>query len=475
MGTVLEFQHLHTAPAAGKEPKMTRPNRTATIAILTALLPVAAAGQPAELEPRVDAFIQRYVDQDVFSGVVLVARDGRVLLEKGYGMASHELRVPAAPSHRFRVASVSKAFTDVAVLRLVDQGVVSWDDPVSTYLPDFPRGSEITLRQLATNRSGIPHINDLPWYDQFTFREWPLEEIVGRVGAEPLDFEPGADSNYSNGGFAVLARVIEIATGAPFGAALRDLVFDPAGMVDTGHEGHNELVPGLAHAYTLGLDGVVPAPYVEMSVKVGGGSAYSTARDIFRFDRALVEGGLLEPGVADSLFGRIDSPTGRERVYHGGRAPGYTAAVQRFVDDGALVVVLSNNYSRLNEEISDGVAGILFGGSYGDNRLGEILAREPFRAAEVDAGSLGGFAGTWRHAWGFTMEFQVRDGGLVYVDPERGLRHRLIPIGERTFASPWQWARIEFAADPDAEVAATFTWLDFPERDWPLERVEPHD
>lgn len=433
--------------------------------------------QPDDLEARVDAFVAPYVAQDIFSGAVVIARDGRVLLEKGYGMASHELRIPATPDHRFRVASVSKAFTDVAMLRLVDRGMVSWDDRLSEYVPDFPRGSEITLRHLATNRSGIPHINDLPWYDQFTFREWRLEEIVERLKSEPLDFEPGSDSEYSNGGFAVLARVIEIATGTPFGEALEDLVFEPAGMVDSGEEGHNELVPMLAEGYTLGLDGIVPAPYVEMSIKVGGGAAFTTARDLFRFDRALVEGRLLDPGVVDSLFQRIDSPTGRPRVYHGGRAPGYTAAVQRFIEDDALVVVLSNNYSRLNEEISDGIAGILFGGSYEDNRLGEILARQPFERVEVDPASLTVYEGAWRHAWGFTFDLEAQDGSLVYVDPERGLRHRLIPTGVRTFVSPWQWARIEFAADPDAdaEVAGTMTWLDFPERDWPIERNDPND
>lgn len=436
---------------------------------------VTVDAQPVDLEAKVDAFIRNYIDLGVFSGVILVAREGEVLLEKGYGMASWELDVPAAPEHRFRVASVSKAFTDVAVLRLVERGDVSWDDPLSRYVPDFPRGSEITLRHLATNRSGIPHINDLPWYDQFTFREWPLEEIVERLKSEPLDFDPGADTEYSNGGFAVLAHVLEIATGGSFDDALDDLVFRPAGMTGSGHEGHNELIPMLAQGYTLGVDGIVPAPYVEMSIKVGGGSAYSTARDLHRFDRALAEGRLLEPGVADSLFRRIESPTGRPRVYHGGRAPGYTAAVQRFVEDDALVVVLSNNYSRLNEEISDGIAGILFGGIYDDNRLGEILSRRRFEAVEVDPAGLAAHAGSWRHAWGFPFDLEVRDGSLVYVDPERGLRHRLIPIGERTFVSPWQWARIEFAGDSDAEVAGTMTWLDFPERDWPVERRGEED
>lgn len=250
---------------------------------------------------------------------------------------------------------------------------------MAEYVPDFPRGEEITLRMLATNRSGVPHVNDLPWYDQFEFRDWPLVEIVERLKMEPLDFEPGTDSNYSNGGFALLARILEVATGKAYGEVLREQVFEPAGMRDSGHEGHNALVPMLARGYTYGMAGVEPPPYVEMSLKVGGGSVYSTVGDLYRFARAVGDGTLIAPALADSLFGTIDSPTGHERVYHGGRAPGYTAALVRYPTEDVVVAILSNNYSRLNEEISDGLAGIVFGGTY-DNRLGDILARRPFPA-----------------------------------------------------------------------------------------------
>lgn len=441
--------------------------------ILTLLLPLPAAAQEPGLGDRLDAFVQRYVELGVFSGAVLVGVGDDVVLEKGYGMASWELGVPATPEHRFRVASISKAFTDLAVLRLVAAGVLDWEDRVADHLPGFPRGEEISLRMLATNRSGVPHINDLAWYDQFEFRDWPLVEIVERLERESLDFEPGTDSSYSNGGFALLARILEVATGKAFGEVLREQVFEPAGMRDSGHEDHNALVPMLARGYTYGMEGIEPAPYVEMSLKVGGGSAYSTVGDLHRFARAIRDGTLIEPAQADSLFGTIESPTGHARVYHGGRAPGYTAALVRYPGEDVVVAVLSNNYSRLNEEISDGLAGIVFGGTY-DNRLGDILAREPFRAVDLDPSRVAAYAGAWRHAWGFTLDLEADGGTLVYRDPERGLRHRLIPLSETRFVSPWQWARIDFERGPDGSVAsATMTWLDFPERDWPLEPIAP--
>lgn len=443
--------------------------------VLAALasLPAAARGQSdSDIPGRLDAFVNRYVDMDVFSGAVLVAVGDEVVLEKGYGMASWQLGVPATPSHRFRIASVSKAFTDVAVLRLVAAGILAWDDRVTEYVPDFPRGDEITVRMLATNRSGIPHINDLPWYDQFEFRDWPLEEIVERLKSEPLDFDPGTDSNYSNGGFALLARVLELSTRRSYGEVLREQVFEPAGMLDSGHEGHNDLIPGLAAGYTYGIDGIEPSPYVEMSLKVGGGSAYSTVGDLHRFARAIREGDLIDSALADSLFGTIESPTDHPRVYHGGRAPGYTAALARYPERGVVVAVLSNNYSRLNEEISDGLAGIVFGGTY-DNRLADILERRPFPVVDTDAAKVAPYAGPWRHAWGFAFDLEVEDGTLVYRDPERDIRHRLIPTSETSFISPWQWARIDFARGSDGGVAsATMTWLDFPEKAWPLERRE---
>lgn len=439
---------------------------------LALVLPRPAAGQSDGLVDRLDAFVQRYVDLDVFSGAVLVAQGDSVLFDRQYGMASWQLDVPVTSKHRFRVASVSKAFTDVAILRLVAAGTLSWEDRVADYVSDFPRGEEITLRMLATNQSGVPHINDLSWYDQFEFRDWPLVELIDRLKAEPLDFEPGTDSKYSNGGFALLARIMEIATGNTYGTVLREEVFEPAGMRDSGHEGHNELVPMLAPGYTYGLDGVEPAPYVEMSLKVGGGSAYSTAGDLYRFARAIRDGTLIEPALADSLFGTIESPTDHPRIYFGGRAPGYTAALVRYPGDDVVVAVLSNNYSRLNEEISDGVAGIVFGGRY-DNRLGDILSREPFPAVDLDPSAVAPYAGPWKHAWGFALDLEADGGSLIYHDPERGIRHRLIPLSENSFISAFQWARIDFERGPDGSVAgATMTWLDFPERAWPLERRE---
>lgn len=447
------------------------PAHVLLVAALLAIPTVARAQSAESLASELDAFVDRYVEMGVFGGAVLVAVGDEVILERGYGMASWQLEVPATPHHRFRVASVSKAFTDVAVLRLVAAGTLDWEDQVAEYVPEFPRGEEITLRMLATNRSGIPHINDLPWYDQFEFRDWPLDEIVERLKAEPLDFEPGTDSSYSNGGFAVLARVLELATGKPYETVLHEQVFEPAGMTNSGHEEHNRLVPLLAPGYTYGMGGVEPAPYVEMSLKVGGGSAYSTVSDLYRFARAIEDGTLIHPALADSLFGTIESPTGHPRVYHGGRAPGYTAALVRYPGEDVVVAVLSNNYSRLNEEISDGLAGIVFGGTY-DNRLGDILAREPFSAIDLAPSEAAAYAGPWRHAWGFVLDLEADSGSLVYRDPERGMRHRLIPLSETSFVSLWQWARIDFERAADGTLSATMTWLDFPERAWPLERQE---
>jgi CubicO group peptidase (beta-lactamase class C family) len=440
----------------------------------TVLLPMAdptPAQQSDALPDRLDGFVRTYVEMGVFSGAVLVAKGGEVVLEKGYGMASYSLAVPATPTHRFRVASISKAFTDVAVLRLVEAGALDWEDPVSRYVTDFPRGDDITVRMLATNSSGLAHINDLPWYDQFEFREWSLEEIVGRLAGEPLAFEPGTDSDYSNGGFALLALVLERATGEIYGEVLREQVFEPAEMSDSGHEGHARIVPRLAMGYTYGMDGIQPAPYVEMSLKTGGGSAYSTVGDLYRFARAIEDGRLIGAATADSLFGTIDSPTGHARVYHGGRAPGYTAALVRYPEPDVVIVVLSNNYSRLNEEISDGLAGILFGGNY-DNRLGEILSRTPFPAVALEAGQVAAITGAWRHAWGITFDLQEEDGTLVYRDPERGIRHPLIALSPTSFVSPWQWARLEFDSADGKVLTGTMTWLDFPEKAWPLERRE---
>ena len=169
----------------------------------------SAQPAPAPLEARVDAFVRPYVAGNNFSGVILVARGGHVLLERGYGLANPELGVPNTSRTRFHVASVTKAFTAAAVLRLAERGMLRLDDSVGVYLPGYPDGGRIRLEHLLTHSSGIPDLGSLPEWDREERLPHTTAELVEMFKGRPLLFEPGTETRYSNANYNLLALILE--------------------------------------------------------------------------------------------------------------------------------------------------------------------------------------------------------------------------------------------------------------------------
>jgi CubicO group peptidase (beta-lactamase class C family) len=224
------------------------------------LLPAAgnAAGTAAEsdrkLETAVDAYLRPLIDLDLFQGAVLIARGDRIVLEKGYGFANVELGVRNTPAQVFRIASLSKPFTEVALGRLVEEKKLDLSDPLSRYIPGFPQGDSIKLEMLRAHRAGIANMNSIP-YDEEAAQPNALDSLVRRIAREPLSFAPGTKRRYSNGGYALLAYVIEKVTGRSYADYLERAVLGPLGLRDTRHESDQMLVRGRAFGYTVSPGG----------------------------------------------------------------------------------------------------------------------------------------------------------------------------------------------------------------------------
>lgn len=422
--------------------------------------------QDTTLGARMDAFLAPYVATGLWSGAVVVVAGNSVVHRKGYGLASAEHGVPNTPDTRFPVASVTKAFTAIAAARLWREGVIDREDTIDRWLPDFPRGDEITVAHLVGHRSGIPDTDDLPWFTLGQRVPHAMDELVDSLATAGLEFEPGERFSYSNGGYTVLAAVLSAATDSEFGEVLDRWVFRPAGMTRSGDAARAGVVRGLADGYMIGPGGgLVPGPFAHPSNKVGAGSAYTTVTDLVAFHRALRDDTLLPRPLRDSIFTTIESPVGGERLYFGGRGPGHTAAMQIFPD--GMVAALGNNYGRLNEEVTDGLAGLLHG-DWEDERIGRILRRDlPFTPHAAPAARLDSLAGRYLHAWGFGFTLEREGDRLLYLDPEHRTRSPLIPIADSVFISPWQWAELRMSDDG----GFLWTWLDFPAREWAVERV----
>lgn len=249
-----------------------------------------------EVANRIHAYLEPFSETGNFIGTVLVARGGRVLFRQSYGMANYELHVSDTNETRYHIASVSKPFTAAAILQLQEQGRLSVSDHVSRYVPDFPNGDRITLDNLLTHASGIPEINDLEDYDTFARSPHTVEQLVAKYAGLPLEFEPGSKYRYSNSNYNLLALVLEKVTGERYENYLRDHIFGPVGMQDSGADGDAlRLIQSAASGYyPAGISGFEKAPYLDWSNKTGNGSLYSTVDDLYRFDRALNTDALLK-------------------------------------------------------------------------------------------------------------------------------------------------------------------------------------
>lgn len=335
--------------------------------------PAQASASDSELATRIRAYLAPFAESGNLSGVVLVARHGRVLLRESYGMANYESGVANSPRTRFHIASVSKPFTAAVILQLQEQGRLSVADRVSRFLTDFPRGADITLDNLLTHTSGIPDINGLSDYDTFSQKPHTLSELIAKFANLPLGFEPGAKNSYSNSNYILLASILEKVTRQTYPEVLRRGIFQPARMTNSGHDGGAaKPIPFAAAGYVpAGLKGYDKAAYLDWSNKMGSGSLFSTVDDLFRFDRALKAETLLASATCRTYF--VEGAGNRYGWYMGrlfghrymaalGRGNGFVAELDRYPDDDLTVIVLSNNYSTVTQKpIVEAIAAIVFG------------------------------------------------------------------------------------------------------------------
>lgn len=317
---------------------------------------IAAAAQSADsaaVRERLDAVAKSYTTGNAFMGAVLVVDGDRTLLDKGYGKANVEWNIPDAPDVKFRLGSLTKQFTATLVLLLQQDGKLNIADPVSKYLPDAPKAWEkITLANLLGHTSGIPNFTSGKEFGPWSMNARTPEEELAFFRDMPLDFEPGSKFSYSNSNFEVLGVVIEKLSGKKYGDLLRERIFEPLGMKDTGLDSDELVLPKRAQGYLLTKDGLVVARSESMSVPWAAGSIYSTTGDLLRWERGLFGGKILNPaslkamttaGKGDYGLGvGVAQTDGVRTVLHGGGIEGFNTQLTYVPERKIAVVVLSN-------------------------------------------------------------------------------------------------------------------------------------
>ncbi|HEY5884720.1 MAG TPA: serine hydrolase domain-containing protein [Pyrinomonadaceae bacterium] len=265
------------------------------------LLPQTSLAQPDKAK-KIDEFLSPFASSSQFSGVVLAAENGKIIYEKPFGLANADFKIPNQLNTRIGIASITKYMTSVILSRLIDNNKIAMADKLNKYIPDFPSGDKITIEMLARHRSGIPH-RVMP--AEAESLAYTSAEFIEKVKQAKLAFEPGSARLYSSGGYAVLARALEIASGKTYSQLLEEYVFKPAGMTDSVDFEGDTVIERRAQDYYLSPNGVVNVPLKNYSFLVGAGSVYSTGRDVYRFAEAVLDGKYGE-GAKTSL---LDEPT----------------------------------------------------------------------------------------------------------------------------------------------------------------------
>lgn len=236
---------------------------------------------------KIDSFVRVFAEKGHFSGVVRVSRDEKTIYEKAFGLANADFRIPNELNTRIGIASITKPMTVVILLQLIEEGKVAYGDRLAKYLPTFPNADRITIEHLARHRAGIPHRVMSPEIESVPQTS---EEIVAKIAQAKLEFEPGEKYSYSSGGFTVLARALEIASGKSYQQLLEQYVFAPVGMKDSMTDPGEGIIERSAQDYFLDENGLINAPLKDYAFLVGAGSVYSTAADTMKFAQGLAAG-----------------------------------------------------------------------------------------------------------------------------------------------------------------------------------------
>lgn len=290
---------------------------------------------------------------------VLVARDGQVVFQGGFGFADLAQKLPITTDTKFRIGSVTKQFTAAAILRLAEAGKLALTDPLSKHLPGFPRGDEITLRHLLTHTSGLHSFTDDPDFIKRVGTRIEPVELMAKIKLAPLDFLPGTKFHYSNSGYFLLGEIVARVSGRPLGDFFRETFFEPLGMKNTGLYVNATPPQGIALGYGFKSGTWERALDWDMSWAGGAGALYSTVGDLFLWTEALFNGRVLSDASFQAAITPVALPATEDAmkygyglgrfehrrlpvIGHGGGLSGWSSDLIRFPEQRCTVVVLSN-------------------------------------------------------------------------------------------------------------------------------------
>jgi CubicO group peptidase (beta-lactamase class C family) len=333
----------------------------AMLFIIGAVLEIhAQAPNDREVEKSLDKLLQSEFKAHEPGIVVLAARKGKVIYRKAFGSANLEMDNPLKPDMVFRIGSISKQFTAIGILQLVEQGRLRLGDSIQQYIKDYPsKGHSITIEHLLTHTSGIPDFMSIDHPDPYILRhDFTPQFIINHFKNAPLSFAPGTRYGYSNSGYVLLAYIIEQLSGQSFQDYMRKNVLEKAGLQHTYYVDELTIIPGRVNGYTRDRGFYQNTYYESLSVGYGCGDLLSTVDDLYTWNKALLAGKLIKKQTLDKAFTAYLLPNGKSTDYgygwfvttvhgapcikHEGQVSGFISAEYYFAVQDVFVALITN-------------------------------------------------------------------------------------------------------------------------------------
>lgn len=311
---------------------------------------------------RIDSLLNAYYNQGFFNGSVLVAQQGNIVFEKGFGYANFEWNTKNTPTTKFYIGSITKPFVSLIIIQLVSEGKIELQKPITTYLTDYRKdtGDSITIFNLLTHTSGLPdYTNEIGFWTDSVKNNYPKDYILHHFCSKNLNFKSGQEFEYSNTGYFILGMIIEKVTGKSFKNVLEERILNPSEMLNTGIICNDSLIPQRASGYIKENSQIKNAPYIDFDNVFTAGNMYSTVEDLYLFDKALFGSKLLPDSLKAIMFTpfknayalgwgtkeyKLDNNETINIITHPGSIKGFKSIFFHILNNNSIIILLDNTY-----------------------------------------------------------------------------------------------------------------------------------
>ena len=412
-----------------------------------------------EVIAKIDQILSNAYPANTPGAAVLVSKDGKVVFRKGYGLADVEKKVPIQPDMIFRLGSITKQFTAVGILKLVDQGKIALDDEITKFLPDYPtQGKKITIEHLLTHTSGIKSYTGMASFGSIMRKDVTPIELVDIFKNEPMDFEPGTQWRYNNSGYVLLGVIIEKVSGKSYAQFLQETIFKPLGMKHTFYGTEEASIPNRALGHTGdGKEFSYSAP-MSMTLPYAAGALESNVDDLAIWNHAMASGKLLKPATWKRAFTPYTLSTGKPTTYgyglefeqlqgeevieHGGGINGFITMGYWLPKQKVFVAILTNQDSAEVQPsfVARKVAATMIGKGF-----------KEYTAVTLDAKKLDEFVGVYLIEDKTTRTI-TRQGNQLYAQRTGGQKMEIFPASDNEFFYKSSFTVLKFVRDEAGKI-----------------------